>query len=44
MNYDSIIPDEFNGKKGRKVDFVDVGCGFGGLLCYFLIIIYLIKF
>ena len=31
------MPDEFNGKKGAKVDFVDIGCGYGGLLCTILL-------
>jgi Predicted S-adenosylmethionine-dependent methyltransferase len=32
LDYPERVPDEFNGRKGRCVDFVDVGCGFGGLL------------
>ena len=38
------IDDIKNGKKGPRVEFVDVGCGFGGLLCkniYLLLMIML---
>ena len=33
--YDEINKTDnlFNGKEGKSVDFVDVGCGYGGLLC-----------
>lgn len=33
LDYPTLVPDEFNGLKGRTVDFLDIGCGFGGLLC-----------
>jgi hypothetical protein len=32
LEYNSVVDDSLNGKNGRSVDFVDVGCGFGGLL------------
>ena len=30
-----MVDDELNGKKGKSISFVDVGCGYGGLLCKF---------
>lgn len=32
MDYKNIVSDDFNGKKNIKVDFIDIGCGYGGLL------------
>jgi len=33
IEYENQVENQFNGKTGPKVDFVDVGCGYGGLLC-----------
>jgi tRNA (guanine-N7-)-methyltransferase len=32
LSYPSKVDDKFNGKLGARVEFADVGCGFGGLL------------
>ena len=32
IKYSEIVSPEFNGSKDIKVDFVDIGCGYGGLL------------
>ena len=33
MNFDNLIDNSLNGKSGKSISFVDVGCGYGGLLC-----------
>jgi hypothetical protein len=33
MDYKQKVEDKYNGKEGKRIDFIDVGCGFGGLLC-----------
>ena len=32
ITYDDLIEDQFNGKSSRTPDFLDIGCGYGGLL------------
>lgn len=32
LSYSEKVKDEFNGKGEFKIDFVDIGCGYGGLL------------
>ena len=32
IKYPEPVAPNLNGREGRQVDFVDVGCGFGGLL------------
>ncbi|KAL8275481.1 hypothetical protein Esti_000432 [Eimeria stiedai] len=32
VDYEDPVPAEFNGEAGPAPDFLDVGCGFGGLL------------
>jgi hypothetical protein len=29
------VSDDYNGLNGRAVNFADIGCGYGGLLCKF---------
>jgi hypothetical protein len=29
------VNDDFNGLNGTAVNFADIGCGYGGLLCKF---------
>ena len=33
LEYTTKVSDELNGTTGASVDFIDIGCGFGGLLC-----------
>ena len=32
IKFPEPVDDTLNGRNSRQVDFVDVGCGFGGLL------------
>ncbi len=33
VKYDKMIEDSFNGKTNPRVNIIDIGCGYGGLLC-----------
>lgn len=36
LEYNDVKASDLkNGTDGKKVEFVDVGCGYGGLLCKF---------
>jgi tRNA (guanine-N7-)-methyltransferase len=35
LDYPTKVDDTMNGRIGNQVEFVDVGCGFGGLLSRF---------
>ncbi len=32
ITYDNLIENDKNGKNSRSPDFLDIGCGYGGLL------------